>query len=97
MITKIAVALLLGVPAWVLGQLPTVTLPTFFNSGTGSGTVGGVMSSVVGYFNSWDNLFPLDQAGYALGIVASSWAAALIIKVVRIVASFLTAGGGSAA
>jgi hypothetical protein len=96
-ITKLLIDCFLGVPTWLLGVLPSLSMPTFFQGGTGSGTVGGFFSQLVGYFATWDNIFPFDQAGPAVAIVLSSLAIAATIKLARIVASFLTLGGGSAA
>jgi hypothetical protein len=96
-ITEAILTVILGVPAWLLAQLPSISVPTFFSSGTGAGTVGGYVQGFAGYLGAMNNWFPFDQLGTALLFIVAAVGVTTAIKVARIVASFATLGGGSAA
>jgi uncharacterized membrane protein YccF (DUF307 family) len=83
--------------AWVGSIMPSLTLPTFFQSGTGSGTIGSYLGGFTSWMGSFGNWIPVEHIGPALAILVTCVGVALGVKVERIVASFLTAGGGSAA
>ena len=85
---------------WVLGQfvymvfwlLPDLPSPAPLLGGVGSGV--GQVFAAVGSLAFW---VPFPAAGAALLVVATVAGVVFGIKLVRIVASFLTGGGGSAA
>ena len=84
------------VVAWVLTLMPTFTLPRYL-TGTGTNTMAGTITGAVSSLWSLNAWFPTDQVFAAAGVVLAALTAAVGVRVVRIVASFLTAGGGSAA
>ena len=61
------------------------------------GDAAGYASTVGGYVSSTGAWIPWPILGAVLSAYAACLAAALIVKTVRIVASFVTLGGGSAA
>lgn len=77
--------------AWLIDLIPLPD-PDPILSGV-SGGIGSVFAAA-GALSYW---VPFGQAGMAVLVVAAVAAAAFGIKVVRIIASFLTLGGGSAA
>ena len=86
---------LLGVGGWLLhtllSALPVVTVPTWI-SGSDS-----AFSTVFSAADSMGVWFPTTLVVSVLTGVLTLWVVGFGIKVVRIVASFFTAGGGSAA
>lgn len=75
-----------------LGDLfPEMDTPAFI------GSISSQISSVTGQMAPLGNWVPFGAAGTALQLVLAAIAIAIVVKVVRIIASFLTAGGGSAA
>lgn len=81
---------------WVLGQMPSLGLPTYI-TGTGAGTLSGTVSSAVQAINGFGNYLPASQIVGAVALAVGGITVAVVVKIVRIIASFLTAGGGSAA
>lgn len=77
--------------AWVLGLFPTITLPDWLT------TVTDFIASVVTGALQLGNWIPWPLVGLAFVFVWLSFGIAFAIRVGRIVASFFTAGGGSAA
>lgn len=65
--------------------------PAWLTQGTG------FIQTVVGYAGMFDSWVPMSIAGPIAIFVPLALVAGLVIKVARIVASFLTLGGGSAA
>lgn len=74
---------------WVLGLLPHFGVPSWF-SGLGSAvaTVSGALSGT----SSW---VPWTAVMVGLGVIFAAVGVSVAIRGFRIVASFLTAGGGS--
>lgn len=77
--------------AWVGGLLTLPSPPAFF------ATLQGYVTTAGSYVASTGAWLPWSVMGTVLTAFAACLLAALAIKVVRIAASFLTAGGGSAA
>ena len=76
---------------WLGGLVSLPTPPAFF------GTLQGYAVTAGGYVANTGVWMPWTVIATVLGAWVTALAAALIVKIVRIVASFLTAGGGSAA
>lgn len=85
----------LGVGGWLLtallAALPTVTVPTWLS---GNDSAFSTVFSAAGSMGVW---FPSTLVISVLTGVLALWLVGFGIKLVRIVASFFTAGGGSAA
>lgn len=85
----------LGVGGWLLttllGALPTVTVPAWMS---GNDSAFSTVFSAAGTMGVW---FPTTLVISVLTGVLALWLVGFGIKLVRIVASFFTAGGGSAA
>jgi len=85
----------LGVGGWLLhtllGALPVMSVPGWMSSNDGA------FSTVFGAAGSMGVWFPSTLVVTVLLAVVATWLVGFGIKLVRIVASFLTAGGGSAA
>lgn len=79
---------------WVFSAIPTVSWPAWF-AVSGSGTVGGVADEWGDHVGMLGSLFPVTAFFDALGIVALVGAASLAIRVVRVLVSMLTGGGGA--
>jgi hypothetical protein len=91
MITELILGWLTGVVVWLIGLLPEWALPRIF-------------ADLLGWVNLvTDNMDPLgewiafDVSVTAIGFVIASALVAASVKGIRILASFFTAGGGSAA
>lgn len=82
---------LTAVVAFMLGLLPTIAVPSWLT------TAGSAVSTVLGYASTMGAWIPLDVGLTVVGAFLSCLAASFGIKLVRIVLSFFTAGGGSAA
>lgn len=86
---------LLGVGGWLLhallSALPTVTVPTWLS---GSDSAFTTVFSAASSMGVW---FPTTLVISVLTGLLVLWLVGFGIKIVRIVASFFTAGGGSAA
>lgn len=85
----------LSVGQWLLHALlialPTVTVPTWLSSNNSAFTS---VFQAAGSMGVW---FPTTLVVSVLAGVLALWVVGFGIKIVRIVASFFTAGGGSAA
>lgn len=90
MITDAILDFLTGVLHSILGALPTVSVPGWLEA---SGPVATVFADA-GSMGAW---FPTTLAGVVLAALLAAWGTGFVIKAIRIVASFFTAGGGSAA
>lgn len=75
----------------LLSVLPTVTAPTWLTDTTGAAAT---VFSAAGSMGVW---FPAPLLLTVLAGLLTLWVAGFAIKLVRMVASFFTAGGGSAA
>lgn len=56
----------------------------------------GHISTVTSYFAQAGHWFPVELIAPVLVVVVGAWVAGLAIKLIRIVASFVTLGGGGA-
>lgn len=92
MITHLLIVAVGGFAKVVLHLFPPLPDPGPILGGV-NGAVGTVFSYAAG-FGAW---VPWGAVAAALGVVVAMLAASAVIKLVRIVASFLTLGGGSAA
>lgn len=75
----------------LLGWLPAVPVPSWL------GDADGLMGTVFGYAGSMGVWFPVPLAVTVTGAILAAWGIGFAVKAVRIVASFFTLGGGSAA
>lgn len=73
----------------LLSLMPTVAVPSWLQD---SSSIGWLVQQV----NALSNWFPVGLAVTVFGAVLTCVGVGFAIKVVRIVASFVTAGGGSA-
>jgi hypothetical protein len=73
----------------VLGALPVVEVPTWMDTT-------GPMATVFGYAASMGVWVPTTLLVTVLGALLAAWLMGFAIKAIRIVASFMTVGGGSA-
>lgn len=92
MVVEWLFSLVAAVVEFILGLLPDLPDSGWLSGGVAS-TVGTISSFVSG-FGAW---IPFGAAATATTFVLAVLAAAVLVKTVRIVASFFTAGGGSAA
>lgn len=92
MITEALVSVVVAVAGFVVGLFPVLTPPAWLTT-----TLPSWIETAGGQIVAVDALFPFSHAVTVLTFVALSCGVALAVKLVRIVASFLTAGGGSAA
>jgi hypothetical protein len=79
---------------WVIDLMPSLTIPDALGP---TGAVVGWISRAGEWSGDMAIWIPLGQAVLALGFVMLAVGSAVLIKLARIVASFFTAGGGSAA
>jgi hypothetical protein len=91
MITEALMSVLSGFVNSVLGSLPTIPVPTWL-SDLSSG-----VSTIAGYGAGLGVWMPVPLIVSVVTTVVAAWLVAFGIKIARIVASFLTLGGGSAA
>lgn len=91
MITELVLKFLGAVLTFVLGLFPSVPKPAWWQS------VADFISSAVGGLNGFANFLPVAAMKYALVFVLLCYTVGLAIRVIRIGASVLTGGGGSAA
>lgn len=75
----------------LLGLIPEWTAPEWVTS------AGSAIASVLSWVDSLSVWFPMRLLGVVAAAVTGAWLVSFGVKIVRIVASFLTAGGGSAA
>lgn len=75
---------------WLISHLPAMPVPSWF--ATAHDSIAGVVSHIGG-LGRW---FPFGVLGTVLATFFLILAAGVAVKVVRIIASFFTAGGGSA-
>lgn len=75
----------------ILGWMPTFTLPSWVSS------IAGELTSALSLANKFGYWVPVQALATVAGFILTCFTVAFTIRVVRIVASFFTAGGGSAA
>lgn len=90
MIVELLVQVFTSFVTFVLGMLPTVTLPAWLGEDS-------YLSEVWSYGAGLGAWIPFALFGQVAAVVMSCVLIGFTIKIVRIVASFFTAGGGSAA
>lgn len=91
MVTEWLVGVFSAVLTALLDWLPDWDMPAWMTS------TDGAMATVFTYAASMGAWFPMGLATTVAVAVLATYAVAFVVKVVRIVASFLTLGGGSAA
>lgn len=91
MITDAILTLLTGMVTWALGVLPSVPVPGWLDPRDS------VFATVFTYADSMGKWFPTALVMAVLGTYLLITFTGFSIKVVRIVASFLSGGGGGAA
>ena len=89
MVTDWIIATFASICEAVLAPLPTITLPSWLGDT-------GPIATVFGYAGSLGSWIPLGLTVTVLGVLLSVWAVSFVVKIIRIVASFATVGGGSA-
>ncbi len=92
MITELLVTIFAGIAGAMGALMPDFDAPGWLTTSLPNAV--DAMRPYLAGANAW---LPLDQVGVVLAFVAFALAAALTVKLVRIVASFATFGGGSAA
>lgn len=90
MIVEWFLAVAKAVVTGVLSVIPSVSVPSWL-SGRNS-----TLSNVLGYFTGFGAWIPLNLAGAVIGSLLVLVGVSFTVKVVRIVLSYVTAGGGSA-
>lgn len=91
MIVEALVDVLFGIVEFVIGLIPTTAAPVWIADASG------YLETLWGYGAGLGAWVPWSLVGTVFASVLSCVAIGLVIKLVRIVASFFTAGGGSAA
>lgn len=91
MVTDTVLKLLGGFLTWVIGLMGTWELPAW------STTVITFVAGLVTKAAQLGNWIPWQYVGIGLALIWTSFLVAFGVRVARIVASFFTAGGGSAA
>lgn len=91
MVTDAILRALANFLSWVVGLFPTITLPEWV------AIVTGFISGIVTQALQLGNWIPWPMVGLAFVFIWGAFIVALAVRIARIVASFFTAGGGSAA
>jgi hypothetical protein len=91
MITNAVLGALLSVSGWLVGLFPDAELPGWLAE------IPTQVAAVGQYLGGTAAWFPWNTVGLAVASVLVACGVGLVLKLVRIVASFLTLGGGSAA
>ena len=91
MVTDAVVGWAASFVAWIGGLVSLPAVPTFLSS------LGGYVGTASSYVTGTGVWMPWSLLVTVIGAWAVCLLAALVVKVVRIIASFLTLGGGSAA
>lgn len=92
MIFEAILNLLTSLITLLLSALPELTIPTWYTDDFlpfWTSTISGVSG-----FRAW---FPFDAIGTAVAVLSSTFAITVAIRIVRMVISLFTGGGGSAA
>lgn len=90
MIVEAVVSLLVALVEGALSLLPSAEPPGWFLD------AGSQWSALMGQVGLLGNWMPVNLATTIVGAVLGSWVIGFTIKVVRLVLSYFTAGGGSA-
>lgn len=91
MITEALFHVITSVANFVLGLLPSMTVPAWVDSATS------YIAAGVGPVLELDHWIPIGPIGVVLAFLLVAWAVALGIRLFRIALSTFTGGGGSAA
>lgn len=91
MITDALIAMGAALLRFVLGGVPDASVPDWMTGGAS------MSSRVFQYAGSMGVWFPWTLCGVVIAAVLGTWAISFGIKVVRMLLSLFTAGGGSAA
>lgn len=91
MVTDALIEWLTTVVVFILGGVPQVDPPGWLLSTSSA------VGTVYGYADSMGAWFPVNLTVTVVGSILAAWGIGFAVKVIRIVASFFTAGGGSAA
>lgn len=91
MVTGLLLAALVTVVTALLDLLPALELPAYIADGHLAQMVAGVAGSLDG-LGGW---LPGSHLAAAAGLVAAAFAVSLVVHLTRLVASFLTLGGGA--
>lgn len=91
MIVEGFLTVLAEVIGFIGGLFPAIDAPAFLGSITSG------VNTVVGHMAPLGVWLPFGAAGTAVQFVIAAAGVALVVKLIRVVASFFTAGGGSAA
>ena len=90
MIVQWGIGIVSGIVAWVVGLFPTIAPPSWLTDANSS------LATAAGYVGSMGTWVPVPLVITVAGAVLACWVVGFGIKVVRILLSFLLAGGGSA-
>lgn len=90
MVTDVLLGWLGALWSWLMGLFPVIDPPDWL-AGTGD-----ALTTVTDHIGGMGRWLPFGLLGAVLGTFFLILAAGFVVKVVRIVASFFTAGGGSA-
>ena len=75
---------------FLVSLFPSASPPAFLTT-----DLPGFVTTVSGWFSGFGAWLPVAEVGVATAFVATAIGVAFVIRLVRIVASFLTAGGGT--
>lgn len=93
MVTDAILNVVTSVVSWIVGLLPTLTFPSALTD-TGTGSVHATMTGAVSSLWSLDAFLPVSQLVAAAALVLAALLLSVTVRIVRIVASFITLGGG---
>lgn len=93
MVTDLVLNVVSTFVSWFLSLMPVVSYPTYL-TGTGSGTLNGTLTGAVSVLWSFDAFIPVTQLVLAAALVLAALVVGVGVRVVRIIASYLTLGGG---
>ena len=92
MITDAILDLVFVIAGWFIDLTPEFPIPAWMTT-----TLPGWISTIAGWFSNVAYWLPVGHFSVVLGFAVGLVGLALGVRLVRIVLSFLTAGGGSAA
>jgi hypothetical protein len=90
-ITQAILSALLDVAAWVVGLFPSVDAPGWLSG------LSGPLADVTDHMSGFAVWVPFTAAGNVLVFVMAMVGVALIVKLIRLIVSLFTGGGGGAA
>lgn len=91
MITKFVLEFAGGLMTFVLGLMPTVSLPGWFTTSTNT------LSSSLAAIGGYGNWLPLVAIGNGVAFILACFGVAFAVRGFRVVLSLFTGGGGGAA